>query len=141
MADEGQESIHIEATPEKVLDVVADVEAYPSWMSAFKKAAVEERDDAGRPLRASFEVDAMIKTVEYTLEYTYADGSITWRSVDGNVKQIDGGYTVVSDGDGSLVTYDYAIDPGFSVPGFLRRQGVKMMVSTALNDLKKRAEA
>jgi hypothetical protein len=60
--------------------------------------------------------------------------------VDGDVKQIKGSYELEPQGESTKVTYTYEIDAGFPIPGFLRKQGVKMMVSGALNDLRKRAE-
>ena len=39
------------------------------------------------------------------------------------------------------VTYEMAIDPGFPVPGFLKRQAEKQIVKGALEDLKKRVES
>lgn len=140
MAEKGMASIHIEATPDRVFEVIQDIESYPDRIDAFRKAEVLDRDGDGRPLRAAFELDARIKQVEYELEYSYDDDSIAWRSVGGNVKEINGKYTVTPSGGGSEVIYDYSIDPGFPVPGFLVRQGVKMMVSGALDDLKKTAE-
>lgn len=141
MAQSGTESIEIAATPQKILEVVSDVDSYPDWMPAFKLARILEKDEQGRPTRAEFEVDARLKVVDYTLEYAYPQDGIEWKSVGGSVKQIDGAYSLQPKGDNTLVTYRYAIDPGFSVPGFLLKQGVKLMVSTALNDLKKRAES
>lgn len=140
MAEKGTASIHIHATTERVFEVIYDIESYPDRIEAFRKAEVLDRDGDGRPLRAAFELDARIKQVEYELEYSYDDDSIAWRSVGGNVKEINGKYTVTPSGNGSEVIYDYSIDPGFPVPGFLVRQGVKMMVSGALDDLKKTAE-
>ena len=32
----------------------------------------------GRPSRASFELDAKIKTVRYVLAYTYPEGGLSW---------------------------------------------------------------
>lgn len=141
MAYEGKESIEVDASPERLMEVVQGIEAYPDWMDAFRRAEVLERDEEGRPLRAEFEVDARIKVVTYILEYSYSPGAVSWKSVEGDVKQIDGSYQFEDTGGSSLVTYDYAIDPGFPVPGFLARQGVKVMVSSALESLKKRAES
>jgi ribosome-associated toxin RatA of RatAB toxin-antitoxin module len=141
MADSGSKSIEIFATPERILEVVADVDAYPDWMDAFKKAAVLEKDGEGRPAKAEFTVDARIKVINYTLEYSYAANAVSWKKVDGDVKEIIGSYELDPKDDGTLVTYTYTIDPGFPVPGFLRKQGVNMMVNTALNSLKARAES
>jgi ribosome-associated toxin RatA of RatAB toxin-antitoxin module len=140
MAESGTEAIEIDATPERILEVVADIESYPSWMPAFKKAVVVERDDKGRPLKAEFELDAMIKRLRYVLRYSYPKKGVSWEKVEGDVKEIKGSYSLAPRGDSTKVTYSYTLDPGFSVPGFLLKQGVRMMVSSALNDLKKRAE-
>jgi ribosome-associated toxin RatA of RatAB toxin-antitoxin module len=141
MSEKGSESILIEAPPEKILEVVAAIETYPEWMPAFKLAEVRERDSEGRPSKAEFEVDARIKQLQYVLKYTYTDTGLSWRSISGDVKEIVGSYSLEPSGDSTKVTYEYSIDPGFPIPGFLRRQGVKMMVDSALKDLKNRAES
>ncbi|MCA1841028.1 MAG: SRPBCC family protein [Actinomycetota bacterium] len=141
MADTGTRSIEIFATPQRILEVVQDVEAYPTWMDAFKKADVIAKDDQGRPQRASFAVDARIKTIDYTLEYSYGENRISWKKVGGDVKEITGSYALEGREASTLVSYEYSIDPGFPVPGFLRKQGVNMMVNAALDSLKERAES
>lgn len=141
MAHEGTKSIDIKATPDKILDVICDIETYPEWMEAFHVAEVTERDDQGRPTKATFEVDARIKVLNYDLEYTYSPDGISWKTAGGDVEQIDGAYAMEQNGDTTTVTYTYAIEPGFSVPGFMVKQGVKMMVTSALEDLKDRAES
>ena len=141
MADSGSASIDIDAAPEEIIDVVTDIESYPTWMPAFQEAQILERDGEGRPSKAKFQVDARLKVVNYTLQYSYEEKKISWEKTEGDVKEIKGSYTLAPQGSGTKVTYDYSIDPGFPVPGFLRRQGVKMMVSSALEDLKKRVES
>lgn len=141
MAESGSASIEIAASAAEILDVVCDVESYPDWMEAFHKAAILETDGKGRPVKAEFTVDARIKTVDYVLAYKYPKGGVAWELVEGDVREIEGSYTFESSDRGiTKVTYSYSIDPGFPMPGFLRRQAVKMMVSSALNDLKKRVE-
>jgi hypothetical protein len=39
------------------------------------------------------------------------------------------------------VLFALRVDPAFTVPGFLRRQAEKQIVSSALRGLKRRAEA
>ena len=141
MAESGSESIKVNASASRILDVVADIESYPDWMPAFKQAKVLDAADGARPARAEFEVDARLKVINYTLEYSWTDTSVSWNKVAGDVKEIKGSYDLSPDGDGTEVKYTYTIDPGFPVPGFLMKQGVKMMVSGALNDLKKRSES
>lgn len=141
MAETGTATIEIEASPKRILEVITDIESYPQWMSAFKKAEVLESDGKGRPLRAQFEVDAMIKRVHYILEYKYSKNAVSWESAEGDVKEINGSYTLDIGEGVTRVTYSYSIDPGFPIPGFLKRQAVRMMVGAALDDLKERSES
>ena len=43
-AESGTESIEIRASPERILQVVSDIDSYPKWMDEFKEATVLERD-------------------------------------------------------------------------------------------------
>lgn len=140
--ESGSESIEIKATPERILQVVTDIEAYTKWNDEFKEAKVDDTDASGRPSRASFVLDAKIKTVKYTLAYTYPGTGVAWESEEGgDVKLIKGSYEFAQTGDVTNVTYNFEIDPGFPVPAFIRRQAVKVIVSRALNGLKARAES
>ena len=141
MADTGMETIVINATPERILEVINDVEGMPERMDAFHQADVLERDQQGRPKRAEFTLDARLKVLHYILEYEYPPNGVRWVMVEGDPKDISGGYDLEPDGAATKVTYTYSIDAGFPVPGFLRRQGVKMMADAALKDLKRNAES
>lgn len=141
-AESGSESIEIGAPPERIMQVVTDIDSYPKWMDEFKEASVLDHDDKGRPARASFVLDAKIKTVRYILAYTYPDSGIAWQNEEGeDVKLIKGSYELTPSGDKTTVTYNFEIDPGFPVPSFIRRQAVKMIVNRALHGLKKRVES
>lgn len=141
-AESGSESIEIDATPERIMQVVTDVDSYPKWMDEFKEAGVLDRDASGRPSRASFVLDAKIKTVRYILAYSYPENAIAWENEPGeDVKLIKGSYELSPNGTKTLVTYNFEIDPGFPVPSFIRRQAVKVIVNRALNGLKKRVES
>jgi ribosome-associated toxin RatA of RatAB toxin-antitoxin module len=140
VAEQGSASIEIDARPEDILEVITNVDVYPEWMSPFRKAVVLERDDAGRPKRAEFAVDAKLQVINYTLEYEYPPAGVAWDSVAGDMKQIKGGYDLAGHNAGTTVTYYYTIDPGFPIPGFLMKKAVKLLVTTALEDLKARVE-
>jgi uncharacterized membrane protein len=141
-AESGSESIEINATPEAIFGVMTDIDSFPKWMDEFKEATVLDRDGQGRPARASFELDAKIKTVRYILAYTYPENGLAWESEEGgDVKLIKGSYIMSPSGAATTVTYNFEIDPGFPVPSFIRRQAVKMIVSRALGGLKKRVES
>jgi hypothetical protein len=104
---------------------------------------VRERDGDGRGTQVWMKVDAKVRTVTYTLGYDYSNvpDSVSWDLIDGDVKELSGSYAFDEFDDVTEVTYETAIDPGFPVPGFLKRQAERQIVKGALEDLKKRVES
>ncbi|HVF54152.1 MAG TPA: SRPBCC family protein [Actinomycetota bacterium] len=140
MADSVKDSIDIEARADELFQAAIDFESYPSWADGVKKVEVKERDDEGRPLKVWWQVDAKVKTITYTLQYDYSSApeSFSWKLVEGDLNSLEGSYTFDEFGDTTDVTYEMTADLGFPVPGFIKRQGEKQIVRTALEGLKKR---
>lgn len=145
MADQTQGSIEIAADPAEIMAVIGDYEAYPSWAAGVKAVTVLERDGDGRATQARFEVAQGPVKVSYTLAYDYApkNGGVSWTFVDGNgVRDVEGSYVLAAAGKGATkVTYRARVDLAIPIPGFLKRQGEKIVIDTALKGLKKRVES
>lgn len=143
MADKVKDSIDVEASAEEIFEVATDFEAYPDWNANIKKVEVKETDDEGRATKVWYEVDAKVKTVNYTLAYDYSNApdSFSWDLVEGSVKELSGSYSFDEFDDVTEVQYETSIDPGFPLPGLLKRQAEKQIVRGALADLKKRVES
>ena len=143
MADRISDNIDIAAGAKEIFEVAADFESYPEWQPNVKKVEILETDGDGRATQVFYEIDAKIKSLKYTLEYDYSNAptSFSWKLVDGDVKELEGSYSFDEFDDVTEVNYELAMDPGFKVPGMLKRQAQKAIVSTALNDLKKRVES
>ena len=143
MADKVKDTIDISATAEEIFEVCIDFEAYPDWNANIKSVAIKETDEDGRATQVWFEVDAKLKVVKYTLDYDYSDApdSFSWDLLDGDVKELSGSYTFDEFDDVTEVTYETSIDPGFPVPGMIKRQAQKQIAKAALEDLKKRVES
>ena len=143
MAEKVSDNIDVKGTAAEVFAVATDFEAYPEWNANIKKVEVEETDGEGRATKVSFEVDAKVRTVRYTLGYDYSDApeAFSWDLIDGDVKELSGSYRFDEFDDLTEVQYETKLDPGFPIPGFLKRQGEKQIVKGALADLKKRVES
>lgn len=145
MAMEGTvQTIEVSADPQHVFEIALDLESYPEWVTQVKQVDVLEEDEYGRPIRVEFVADAMIKEINYTLMYRYdLDNGFSWEAEPGNdIKAMEGSYRFEQIEDGQTeVVYALRVDPAFTVPGFLRRQAEKQIVSSALRGLKKRAES
>ncbi len=144
MADSTIQSIEIAAAPEEVFAVATDLDAYPAWASGVRSIQVLETDSAGRPARAHFVVDGMVKEIEYTLVYQYEPPtSMSWTAeAGGDFSTMEGSYTFnPTDDGGTEVVYALLAEPAFTIPGFLRRQVEKTVIGTALRGLRRRVES
>ena len=142
MTDQASSSITITASPADIMAVINDLESYPEWAGNIKKIEVLSRDAEGRPEEAHWMVDAGIIKAEYTLRYSYdGDKQVSWTLVKGSMKQNEGSYTMADKGDGTTdVTYSLAVDLGVPMLGMFKRKAEKVIMDTALKDLKKRVE-
>ncbi|MFY2788332.1 SRPBCC family protein [Rhodococcus sp. KRD162] len=143
MAEKTQRSIVVEASPSAVMDVIADFDAYPTWVSAAKSVEVLERGADGRGKRVKFVLDAGMVKDTYELEYDWAaDGnSVSWNLVSGEMqKSQNGSYSLRETGDGTDVTYELTVDLNIPMIGLFKRKAEKVITDTALKELKKRVE-
>ena len=143
MAEKTQRSIVVEAPPSRVMDVIADFDAYPTWVSAAKSVEVLEVDENGRGKRVKFVLDAGMVKDTYELEYDWAaDGSsVSWNLVSGEMqKSQNGSYTLKETGGGTDVTYELTVDLNIPMIGLFKRKAEKVITDTALKELKKRVE-
>lgn len=133
--------LEIDASPEALYDVVADIAAYPEWATGVKEVEVLETDSEGKVARASFVLDGFVKEISYTLRYTHdRPHSLAWYSEESDdLEMLEGSYVLTPQEDGSTeVTYSLKVIPRFTIPGFLRRQAERQIVTTALRGLRKR---
>ncbi len=138
------QSIEVSAPPQTVYEVALDLEQYPQWATGVKEVDILEEDELDRPLRVAFVADAMVKEIAYTLVYSYdMPNGFSWTAEAGeDINEMQGSYEFTELEDGSTeVLYALRVDPAFTLPGFLRRQAEKQIVSSALRGLKKRSES
>ena len=147
MADRTESSIVIAAPPGEVLDVIADFEAYPEWAGEVKHVRVLAEEGDGWADQVEFTLDAGAIKDTYVLDYEWdivedGTGVVSWSLVTAQVlKAMNGSYTLDADGDGTRVTYRLAVDVKVPMIGLLKRKAEKVIVDTALKELKKRVEA
>ena len=144
MAERTESSITIDAAPATVMDVIADFEAYPEWTGAVKQTEVRSTTAKGRAKEVWFNLDAGAIKDQYTLAYTWtADKEVRWSLVEAEqiVKSMDGAYVLEDNGDGTTtVTYRLSVDVKIPMLGMIKRKAEKVIIDTALKELKKRVE-
>jgi hypothetical protein len=82
---------------------------------------------------------------EYTLAYEYAEdiSRIEWHLVEPSriQKKQQGSYDIEENDDGtSTVTYTLAVELSIGMLGMFKRKAEKMIMDTALRELKRRVE-
>jgi uncharacterized membrane protein len=142
MAEQSTQSIGIDAPAADVMAVIADFPSYPQWVSAAKRVEVQETGDDGRARRVHFVLDAGAVKDDYVLDYTWEDDRrVSWKLVKGQMqKRQEGSYTLAETGGRTEVTYSISIDLAIPMLGMIKRRAEKVILDTALKELKKRVE-
>ncbi|MDT5362076.1 MAG: hypothetical protein QOC69_3838 [Mycobacterium sp.] len=78
MATSDSREVVIEASPEEILDIIADVEATPDWSPQYQRAEILEMGDDGRPRRVMMTVKTAGITDEMEIQYTWSDDKVSW---------------------------------------------------------------
>ena len=142
MADQSTQSIVVDAPAADVMAVIADFPSYPRWVSAAKQVEVQQTGDDGRARRVRFVLDAGSVKDDYVLDYDWqGDRAVTWSLVSSQLmKRQDGSYTLRETDGRTEVTYAITIDTRIPLLGMMKRKAEKVILDTALKELKKRVE-
>jgi ribosome-associated toxin RatA of RatAB toxin-antitoxin module len=142
MADQASSQITINATPDVVLGVIRDLEAYPEWTGGISKVVVLEEGDGG-PAKATFSMKQSGLSDEYTLVYDWQADGVEWELAEPSTlqKSQKGSYRLAQKGGVTEVTYLLTMDIKVPMIGLMKRKAEKMIIDTALKELKKRAES
>ena len=143
MADESTQSIVVDAPPAAIMAVIADFPAYPEWANAVKKTEVLQTNEDGSADQVRFTLDAGPFKDVYTLAYDWAaDGlSVSWNLVKGQMQRAQKGtYLLTPRGESTEVTYTLSVQLVVPMIGLFRRKAEKVIMDTALKELKRRVE-
>ncbi|MDT4988246.1 MAG: hypothetical protein QOI74_2340, partial [Micromonosporaceae bacterium] len=142
MTDTSTQSIVIDAPCERVAEVISDFSRYPEWVSAVKETEVVGEYEDGYASQVRFVLDAGVVADEYTLVYSYADdiSRIEWHLLAPSKMQRaqDGSYDLADNADGTTtVTYTLAVELSIGMLGMFKRKAEKMIMDSALRELKR----
>jgi ribosome-associated toxin RatA of RatAB toxin-antitoxin module len=129
---------HVAASPQACFDALTDYESLPRWQRAVREVRVLERDERGRGAVVEYAVDARFKTVRYRLRQVYDEPRrLASEYLGGDFREFRGEWRFEPVAGGATwVELDLWIDPGFFVPGILRRAIADAVMRRALTDLK-----
>lgn len=143
MTDQATASITIDAPRADIMAVIADFPAYPEWAGFMKTVEVLSTGADGRPDKVRFVLDAGVVKADYVLDYEWApdDSRVSWTRdpASKDLKEMTGSYDLSGDGP-TEVTYTLSVDIGMPMLGMFKRKAEKVIMDTALRELKKRVE-
>lgn len=138
MAVKDSREVVIEATPEEILEVIADVESAPTWSSQYQSAEVLETYGDGRPKKVRMKVKAAGITDEQTVEYVWGDNTAGWKLLKaGQLRSQDAAYTLTPQGEKTKVRFDLEVELSVPLPGFVVKRAIKGAMETATDGLRK----
>lgn len=149
MAEKVSDSVKINASPEKVMAVIANLEDYPSWSDGFTAVEIISTHDDGAAKDAAFSISTPVGKDKYEISYIWSGNeAVSWtlnadesgKPKSSMMKKLDGNYRLTPDGDGTKVTYELEIDPKIPMMGFMKKKAALTIVDQALNGLKKQVE-
>jgi carbon monoxide dehydrogenase subunit G len=144
MPEESTQSITIDADPAQIMAVIADFENYPVWTGSVEKADVLDVGPDGRARRVAFTLDAGIIRDQYELAYVWTgDEKVEWHLTSGQMMRAQqGSYALRPTGAHRTdVTYSLAVDLVIPMLGLLKRKAERVVMDTALKELKRRVES
>jgi len=146
MADTSTQSIVIGAPPARIAEIICDFPRYPEWVSAARSVEVLEEYEDGYASQVRFVIDAGVVQDEYILAYEYAAdiSRIEWHLVKPSrmQKAQTGSYDIQDNGDGTAtVTYELSVELSIGMMGMFKRKAEKVIMDTALKELKRCVEA
>jgi ribosome-associated toxin RatA of RatAB toxin-antitoxin module len=142
MATSDSREVVIEASPEEILDIIADVEATPDWSPQYQSAEILETGDDGRPRRVKMKVKTAGVTDEMEIQYTWSDDKVSWTLIkSGALKAQDASYTLTplrdTDPEKTRVRFDITVDLSIPMPGFVLKRAMKGGTESATEGLRK----
>ena len=139
MAEQTESSIDIDAPASVIMDVIADLPAYPHWSDGITEVTVLE-EEGGRPLRARFHLESGPIRDTYELVYDWeGDRRVSWQLASGDMlTAMDGTYLLEEAGGTTTVHYRLAVDVRIPMIGMIKRKAERIIVDTALKGLRRR---
>ena len=132
----------VNADAEACYAAVTDFERYPDWFANITKATVLERDDANDRWLVEFELNMIVKTIRYVLQYQgERPNKLIWKMTEGDVTGVEGSYTFTKlDDKVCEAECAQSVDVGFYIPGPIKRTIERSALADSVREFKKAVE-
>ena len=128
-----------DASPEAILDALAEIDEVPSWSNLHREIEVLDRHPDGRPHHVKTTVKIMGVTDKELLEYHWGDDWMAWDATDTfQQRGQHAEYNLTREGDKTRVRFDIIVDLVAPIPEFLLRRARKLVLDVAIDRLRTR---
>ncbi len=138
-------TILIDHPPDQVWPVMVNPFEFQGKISPRMKTVdvmLDKEDES--IMKVTLDIGIFIPNFTYTVDskYTRKDGLISFKRLGGTLKDFSGTWEMKPSDNGSKteLTYTMFVDPGFFVPQWIMREGVKVELPTTLTALRKRLD-
>ena len=139
MAVRASREVVFEASPEAILDALADIDSVPTWSSVHKHAEVLDRHPDGKPRHVKATLKIMGITDKEVLEYNWGPRWMVWDAKDTfqqRGQHVE--YNLTPEGEEKTrVRFDIILDLGAPIPEFLIKRAKKLVLDVATESLRK----
>jgi uncharacterized membrane protein len=139
MAVRASREVVFDASPEAILDVLADIESLPDWSALYRRVTVLDRYPDGRPRLVKATLRLMGITDSEILEYHWGRDWVVWDAEDTlqqRGQHVE--YNLTREGDRTRVRFDITVDPSAPIPQFLVKRAKKIVLHSATEGLRER---
>jgi uncharacterized protein YndB with AHSA1/START domain len=129
----------IDASPEAILDALADIESVPSWSALHKRAEVIDTYDDGRPHHVKVTVKLMGISDKEVLEYHWGRDWLVWDAQDTyqqHAQHVE--FTLRPEAGKTRVRFDITMELRAPIPEFLMKRARKQVLDIATEGLRER---
>lgn len=143
----GTSTGEIDAPIDEVWATLTAIETIPEWQDGIVGAETLEKDGDGLVVLAKITADVKVKELSVVTRFSrQAPSKLTWKVEKGDVKKLDGSWTLEDLGGGrTKATYEIEVDPGrmlaMLVRGPVEEKIRQRLVSTRPAELAARVRA
>jgi hypothetical protein len=137
MAVRATREVVFDASPEAILDALADIEEVPSWSTVHRHTEVLDRHPDGRPYHVKATLKILGITDKELLEYHWGRDWVVWDATDTfRQRGQHGEYNLTRLGDQTRVRFDIVVDLSAPIPEFLIKRVKKILLDAAIDRLR-----
>lgn len=138
MAVQASREIIIDAPPEVILDVLADISLVPLWSSVHKKAEVIDTYADGRPRHVQVTVKVIGIVDQEVLEFHWGPDWVVWdarKTMQQHSQHVE--YTLRRESENKTrLRFDITLEPSAPLPEFLVNRARKRVLQSATDGLR-----